>query len=171
MKKSTIIKLGLGIVGGAAMAGEVIRRTHVRNSLRISRWTERSVHSVIEDISHIEREPALIPYVESIDIIERASESVRYTAKGSAAGVPFLVEYTKEWNFDRGIVEWRSERGSYGLKNQGSIRVYERGGRTQIELNTDFSIGLPVIGALEEEVVRPFLVHAFGTWLDHLAKE
>ncbi|MDO8589256.1 MAG: hypothetical protein Q7T82_19715 [Armatimonadota bacterium] len=156
----------LGAFLGAALAKIV--RDNGLNTIRITSRRRAKANALIELISQVEREPKLIPFVRSVEILERGSSHVDYRV-GFGVGMT-LVEalYTKTWDKTKGVVEWKSESGDLRLRHSGRIRFPSDAGQERIELNTEYGFGIPILGPLLTATVAPAVKFALALWLRRL---
>ncbi|MHB1001406.1 MAG: hypothetical protein ACYC27_19375 [Armatimonadota bacterium] len=169
MKRNTAIALGTIIVTGLAI-GSIKKTGNTRNmKLHIERKSNLPSDEVINIISQVEKEPGIIPFVESVSIIDKGPCCTRYEVKGSAFGVPWWMRFKKAWDQELGVVKWASECGSYGLRNTGRITITDNENGSSIILDSKYVIHKAVVDRYVEKLMRPGLEYAFRIWLDRLS--
>jgi len=170
MRRSAALAIGAGLLGGVVLAisRAMLRRPHVR--LEINKETSLSPEAVIGQVTAVQKEPDLIPFVKAVEVLEQDLNSVRYIVRGSTFGVPWCMRYNKSWDYESGTVRWFSEQGSYGLRNVGRLRVDVQPSGNVIRLATGYSVDYPGVGRTMEALIRPILSYAFGRWLDRISR-
>lgn len=168
MKRGSAIILGA--IGITAIAIGTIDAFSRRNSkVHIEKETDVPRSNIIDIISHVEYEPELIPFVDSVEILGMGQDCVRYEVKGSVYGIPWWMHYRKVWDKELGIAKWASEKGSYGLRSTGRIVIKTDMDGNRIILDSKYSIRTPVLNRIAEKVMYPMLRYAFNIWLQKLS--
>ena len=168
MKRNTALALGI-TAGVALVATELARGRRLHVCLEMERETSLSPEAVIGEVSHVEREPGMIPFVRRVKVLETGMDWVRYRVDGSTYGFSWWVQYRKVWDYEKSIVKWSSERGSYGIQNSGRLMIIPGADKNIIRLETGYSVHAAAIGRVLESAMRPVLTYAFVEWMDALA--
>lgn len=168
MKKRDAVIIGAA-AAGTLTALRFIRGCRLHVPIEMERETDLSPEDIINQIAHVEREPELIPFVRSVEILESGNDFARYRVCGQTYGLPWWIQYKKTWDYETGTVKWWSEKGAYGFQNVGRLTIRKADGRNIIRLDAGFSVCLPWIGCIIERTICPALHYAFGKWLDRLA--
>lgn len=168
--RRTTAAIGIGVLGAAVIgiARALRRGRHVR--LEMEQATRLDADVIISRVADVQNEPALIPFVESVEIHERTPQSVLYTVWGHVFGIPWWMRFIKSWDYGRNTVSWHSEDGSYGIESTGRLSVVTGRDGNRILLTTGYSVNMPVGARFAERAMKPVLAYALGVWLKRLSQ-
>lgn len=152
--------MGLGFAAAvAALSRRKTDRVEVRHTL------PAPPEEVVALIAQVEREPELIPGVQSVTVLERGPGWARYRV-GLAGGA--WVRYHKTWEACR--IAWTSEDGTLGVRQTGLMRLTGREGYTDVEMTVETAFDAAGIGALAAAGSHPFAAYAFRAWMENLGR-
>lgn len=169
MRRTTAV-MGIGALGAAIWGVARALRCRQNVTLSLEQPTRLDADVVIGRVADISSEPAMIPFVKSVEILDQSPSAVEYIVRGCAFRIPWWMHYRKLWNYRANMVNWSSVDGSFSVENTGRLTVERRPSGNVIRLTTGYSVGMPVGSRFIERMLRPLLAYAFGVWLKRLSR-
>lgn len=166
-----------------AGASEAVRLSGWRAPLCLTVDSAASPAALAALVRAVEREPEFVPGVRRVRVLERGPGEagsltaegvgdgwVRYEVEGTYGGLPWRVQFCKEWEADRRFV-WRTEGGTGRPEQWGELALRPLEGGTRLELRAWTRSALPLLGGAGSLLVNPlFLGPTFSGWLGNLAR-
>lgn len=168
--RRTTAAIGMGAIGAAAWGLRRLARRAHHVDISMDQATVLPADVIIARLADVRGEPAVIPFVRSVEVLLETPQSAEYIVGGRVLGVPWWVRYSKQWDYRSNSVTWRSLDGMYGIENSGRVQVLCRDKRNLIRLTTGYSVRMSAVGLTIERIMKPLLAYAFGVWLKRLSR-
>lgn len=140
--------------------------------IHIQQNVNAPVEVVYATAKEIERFPEWMPDVESVEILSREGNRVTSRWVGKVQELRRTIKWTEEdvWDDAAHTCRFRTLEGDWD-KYEGDWRFIPDGDGTRIELDLDFNVNVPLIGALIMGVVTKLMEKNSRGMLQALAEQ